>query len=1696
MTVLKDYSEIFLQSVQTLIDKSLSDLSVDRTIVCTIIDNSNGKEGQYKVQSENATIYDAFSDKSSYKLNEQVLVLFPQDDTKKKQIISKYSAPGDWLPTTYVPASDRIVQVTENLAQGFDGSIAANNNNIQFTELGTILATDLKNTRLFNSLYFKADFSCFLSQYDMREGNYGIIIEGYDSSAETATPVAVMQFDSKDMFGNPYFFTAPFSQEMIFHYNIDKDFSKLKIFLYQSNSFKYWDGSNELQRVPFTIENAPISNTDNIFVSNAIVYFAYDVESVANNTVKIFTANEASYDSQANQNKDISMIWYNKTESNKYIGFTDGVFDVSAKRKVGYIKTKGVPTGLDPSENARGNYIYTIENAGYTLFYSNDEYSEGDLVYYEQGESITSFNESKIIGLAPNDGKIRYWIEWLVDDENGEPTSILEGGVQEYTLKCRLDLGLTKIQIKLWRNGQSYVSNILEFTNTKSIIKNNISNLGIKLSFEHIAPGYSNYPLYGWDNQLTNFNEADKKRKIKAIWSSEQEGVSEDYFKNATIIWKIPKTNTMIKPFSLENLFEEKEDYYYFRLPYSAQNLIFEYLIKKVYYKHYNNNYITCEIVLPNNRGTAEGQEKIDFTSQGANGTDYIFSIDTVKPGYPWSSKNTSRISLVKKLFNGQGEELSTDNVRLSYVAGADISNDQISVGNTQLNYFNLIQGKCQVDWGGKRVNLETFLPLIYSKDAAYSAEAPTALIYDSLGTIQTQGVGAPLKLRNITTDEEYFDINWRIIYNTSRTNRLESPISGKMASWLPTLNNTYTLVGKMLDNNYVSFVAIGTEVLNAYDTCKFILDETNSRLKIDSSNAEAESATVLNVLSSLKQFIIKDNINFIAYTDIIKEVDKFYTIFDQEIQQNDLYNVLKDASQESRWAKAVFKSLGDNYEGEIVIATAIDRFEADPDAECPLAGGLFYLFDQADSFPAYKIEGTPDFTIGRSSRYALFKRKDDEYYYLLSPITEASSILRNGEYYRALGENIEEEVVEYRYLLSAKLNGSNIPVKNTFVNFDTQLNYIKLSSINNLRFGVEKETTLKVPPLYITTGYYCILQALDIRAYNETQNNTEILWCQPLPVQQFKYDSAVLNQWNGELQIDEDNNYILSSMLGAGIKNSDNTFSGVLMGDVGRKTSSGSISNQKLGLYGYHEGVQSFGFKVDGTAFLGKAGAGRIEFNGNEGLISSADGSMIINLRSGLIKAQEFVLDAKVTNQTGLIEKENAIDYWNVGNSEDISITIDNTKEGDGGVAIQGTRNSDGNFLVTRSINVEQTDKYIISFSMKSLASKNSKVKLERKNGNTWESVTSKEFKCNGVKQYTQIEFNDCELSADVDYQISIETPGVTKNMDEVEYDDPIFWIKDFTFQMDPIQILLNNNDPLKDILYIGRENHEQIQLTQDGRFSIKSSGFMLESGEWGDDSSSALILSSTPLTRKNPNNSANTINVLFGVKSQNGHLYFTDNGTLSIKGAIEATSGKIGSWEIIAYNNGYVLGSLNAAGTHGMGFDPTAIGTDSNAFAIGTMTSLTGAWSDANFRVTGNGKLYASGAVISGSSTFKGTLDGASGTFSGTLSAVSGSFTSLTATGNLTMAGNSIIFGNIRLDLYGSYLRVVDNAGVPASFTCGALTATTGDFTDVKINDQALSDYIKDVQNYSPTKRVLVETYDENKKSQGIQPIIVFDV
>ena len=141
-------------------------------------------------------------------------------------------------------------------------------------------------------------------------------------------------------------------------------------------------------------------------------------------------------------------------------------------------------------------------------------------------------------------------------------------------------------------------------------------------------------------------------------------------------------------------------------------------------------------------------------------------------------------------------------------------------------------------------------------------------------------------------------------------------------------------------------------------------------------------------------------------------------------------------------------------------------------------------------------------------------------------------------------------------------------------------------------------------------------------------QNN--ILWTQPLYIYQNEYTSALLNSWDGSLTFDEENGIILSRTVGAGSKDGYNRYQGVIMGDIA------PVDNTPVyGLYGYDEGVQSFGFKIDGTAFIGKSGKGQINFDGNSGQISSLSYNinqikptgMLIDLDDGTIDMKGAII-------------------------------------------------------------------------------------------------------------------------------------------------------------------------------------------------------------------------------------------------------------------------------------------------------------------------------------------------------------------------------------------------------------------------------------------------------------------------------------
>lgn len=121
-----------------------------------------------------------------------------------------------------------------------------------------------------------------------------------------------------------------------------------------------------------------------------------------------------------------------------------------------------------------------------------------------------------------------------------------------------------------------------------------------------------------------------------------------------------------------------------------------------------------------------------------------------------------------------------------------------------------------------------------------------------------------------------------------------------------------------------------------------------------------------------------------------------------------------------------------------------------------------------------------------------------------------------------------------------------------------------------------------------------------------------------PLLIENSPYTNPYINAWSGNgVVIDNEKGYILSNVVAAGIKNSDNSFSGIKLGDVCTLDCGPSVSSviastadsmdRRLGLYGYNSNAITFGLKVDGTGFIG-GGKGQILFDGNKSVITSGD--------------------------------------------------------------------------------------------------------------------------------------------------------------------------------------------------------------------------------------------------------------------------------------------------------------------------------------------------------------------------------------------------------------------------------------------------------------------------------------------------------
>ena len=105
-----------------------------------------------------------------------------------------------------------------------------------------------------------------------------------------------------------------------------------------------------------------------------------------------------------------------------------------------------------------------------------------------------------------------------------------------------------------------------------------------------------------------------------------------------------------------------------------------------------------------------------------------------------------------------------------------------------------------------------------------------------------------------------------------------------------------------------------------------------------------------------------------------------------------------------------------------------------------------------------------------------------------------------------------------------------------------------------------------------------------------------------PVPTYINTFGNEAINGWDGvSVDVDTAGGKILAPQVGAGTKDSANKFTGVVMGK--------DSAQQKIGLYGYQAGVNSFGLTEEGKAYFGVVGKGRITIDGTSATISGGGG-------------------------------------------------------------------------------------------------------------------------------------------------------------------------------------------------------------------------------------------------------------------------------------------------------------------------------------------------------------------------------------------------------------------------------------------------------------------------------------------------------
>lgn len=1160
-------ADSFEQVIQDLfgametISKSVTDsMEFDKTIQAEIVDVKDADKGTY-ICSDGSSKFKAYSENTSYREGDWVYVSIPKGDFNKQKLITGKRMKEEDDYYNYIAALERHIDITGNLIHEAQEQyeLVANGPETQITIWEN---ANFPNGVGYTKLGLRGEFKTWLSALKADKGSYGLRVDiiGQEMNTTQTKPenkFYTFKLDCSEFYGNPYNFETFYEQEASFDISqIDKIIS-IRLVFYQDGNFINDKGVN----LASSYENGT-SVEPNIFMCNPYLSLGYDFDENSDDTVILYTLNSKTYTSF--MNPDVKL----ETFINE-VGLTDDQkkFLENTLNRLAKIESYFSDNARERTQ-ARENYdsgLITQKDYNDILSALNEKKYE-DKTQEDLNKEVTALNQS---------------IQDLYNNYDFNNDELLKHYCNKMNLKTLQVRWIHKEDNGIMRS----IDSVEDMPKGSKIhwYKYNVSN---GISDKLAGPFWEEFKPNGKDNSFVyinfspNFDLATEQFKVIIEDSSEE--FIEKEIKNS------PEIQIIQKKLELELDEEERT-----KLIDDLNNLVSEYRERINYYE--------SEILTFSNEDKSSSELAADLISN----LEIECDIENQKGIYNLYTQNGNIIAQAeatkKRILTARYNTLITGQ---DLFDTAEKITWRIPTVNTMIE--EPIKGSEYEDYSLRiLISADEFKAgTYYSKDAnnTYTLIDPANHTFSMQNTYYVKN-----NLEIIRNEEKgYVDIvRYGIVSSrvpgTEEADTTEQYFRIKPQYSQNLTNNTIHCIISKNNKEYtasyeLAFGAVGTNGTDYTFTLKFDESAPAMTWADDNQKDKRKGLIVKPCICDYEQKDITSEVGNITYSwysfgsggMTLSPEGKNCKIDFTEINTAKKSTQLADCKHYILMAKAtvnvafVEKKVDANLNPN-------NKTETQDNIETP----------QARDVELTAYISIPVRNISRTT-WTQFSGTDKICYDVNGT---------NAVYYQGKQSLFYYDANQKKTIQDTSIQWS--------VDLGSDTTY-PTADANNKRKILKYYPMINAEGQVVATSLYVQDNGKQISILGKKDG--DIQWIQPIRVYQDAYSAVGLNSWDGSLTIDKDNGKIMSAMIGAGKKDSQNRFEGILMGDVTLAgVNEGNLSAEEgstakelskyyngTGLYGYNQGVKSFGLNINGKAFFGKPGSGQILIDGNSSTIQS----------------------------------------------------------------------------------------------------------------------------------------------------------------------------------------------------------------------------------------------------------------------------------------------------------------------------------------------------------------------------------------------------------------------------------------------------------------------------------------------------------